>query len=487
MRSSRVVRTVLLGLVVGAAFSACAQGNQLMGTTGGQGGAVTGSGPGTTTGTGGGDAGPTGMIGSPCTETCEEGTCTVVGNGKYCTTACPPACPTGTYCSIIAGNPLCVPDLGQECATCTTASDCKLPSDACLVAPLGDNFCARDCSVDGVCPSGFVCTGTAAYEGPDGGPGTGSGGSGGASGGAGGSNAGGGGGAAPLPGAADKWCVPAAGASCPCDAARNGVTNSCAITNTYGTCPGTETCSGESGTWMGCTAMTPMMEICNGKDDNCNGEVDEGDPNTLCAFMGPTPPNASWACANGTCQLGTCDPGWTAYPPGGPASAGCACAVDASGPNGSCATAVNAGTVTSTGAPILIQGTLSSDGEVDYYTFETTDVNQTTTNSYHVAINFTAPTTNTEFVMDVIRGAPCTETPTGSGTNITSYDWCVNATNGTIGEDPCGPTATNHCADHSSVYYLRVYRAAGVTGTCTPYQITVSGGGGTCDLTQTCM
>ena len=59
---------------------------------------------------------------------------------------------------------------------------------------------------------------------------------------------------------------------------------------------------------------------------------------------------------------------------------------------------------------------------------------------------------------------------------------------GPIGEAPCGPATVNvpHCANHSSQYYVRVYRAAGVTGTCTPYEITITGGGGTCDLTQTC-
>jgi len=89
-------------------------------------------------------------------------------------------------------------------------------------------------------------------------------------------------------------------------------------------------------------------------------------------------------------------------------------------------------------------------------------------------------------VFDVTRGTPCVDAPTGAAASITTYDWCVNGTDGTNGEAPCGPTATNHCTDYSSQYYLRVHRAAGVTATCTQYQITVTGGGGTCDLTQKC-
>ncbi len=89
-----------------------------------------------------------------------------------------------------------------------------------------------------------------------------------------------------------------------------------------------------------------------------------------------------------------------------------------------------------------------------------------------MSISFTQPSPNNEFVMDVMRG-PCNDTPSGAGTGITSYDWCVNGSGGNKGEAPCGLSTANvpHCADHSSPYYVRVYRKAGATGTCTAYQI----------------
>ena len=484
MGSSRVVRSLLVAAALGAWFAACAQGTQL--GMGGMGGRVTGAAG--DSGSGGmPEAGPPpGGIGSPCPDgMCATGTCTLIGNAKYCTTSCPPTCPQGTHCSIISGNPICVPDLDQ-CGTCNTSADCKLPSDACLTAPPGDSFCALDCTIDGTCPNGFVCTSMAAYaafdagvpEGGADGGGTGGGGTGGAD--------------AGLPSAADMWCVPDDGASCPCTVARDGVMNTCFNSNTYGTCSGTETCSGESAMWTGCTAMTAGPEICNGKDDNCNGQIDEGDPNALCAGMGAPPPNANWACVNGMCQLGTCQPGWTAYPSGN-AMNGCTCPVDSDEPNGTCSQATSSGTVSSTSTtPITLTGTLSSDTDVDVYTFNTTNPSPSGSNPYHVSIAFTSPAPNTEFVMDVIRGNPCSDTPTGGGIGITSYDWCVNGT-GTVagnpvGEAPCAPATAGvpHCNDESAIYYVRVYRAAGVTGTCTPYSITVTGGGGTCDLTQTC-
>jgi hypothetical protein len=497
MRSTRVGRAVLVGVLAGALFAACATGNQLDGT--GVGGGFGGGAVSSSRGSGTPEAGPGDPIGSPCSTQadCKMSNCLPVGPGKYCTIPCSTTipCPNGTYCSIIEGMPLCTPDLGQECAVCSVASDCKMPSDNCLTAPLGDKFCARDCTVDGVCPNGFVCVG-ASY--PDGGTGTGAGGSGGATaassssssgGGAGGNGAGTGGidAGGPLPTMPTMWCAPGDGTSCQCNETRNGVMNSCVVTNSYGTCAGMQTCNGVSGTFTGCTAQTPAMETCNGKDDNCNGRIDEGDPNVLCEGQGPPPPNASWVCWKGLCEVGACDPGYTNFPPGGSVTAGCACQVDTNGPNGTCATAHDMGMVTSVSAtPIVISGTLSSAGDVEFFTFNTVDTPQTNTNSYHVSIAFTEPSPNNEFVMDVMRGAPCIDAPTGPATSITSYDWCVNGSGPTSGEAPCGPGAVNDCTDYTSVYYVRVYRAAGVAGTCTTFQLTVTGGGGTCDLTQTC-
>ncbi|MCK6511434.1 WD40 repeat domain-containing protein [Myxococcota bacterium] len=50
----------------------------------------------------------------------------------------------------------------------------------------------------------------------------------------------------------------------------NGITRPCS--NNCGT--GTETCS--AGTWINCNAPKPTTEICNNKDDDCNGQIDDG-------------------------------------------------------------------------------------------------------------------------------------------------------------------------------------------------------------------
>jgi len=47
---------------------------------------------------------------------------------------------------------------------------------------------------------------------------------------------------------------------------------------------------------------TSAAEVCDGRDNNCNGLIDEG---SLCAAS-----HAAGACVAGICYAGTCDPGF---------------------------------------------------------------------------------------------------------------------------------------------------------------------------------
>jgi hypothetical protein len=479
--------------LVSTLFAACARGNQTETATSteGSGGATPttssqgGSGGGAS-GTGGAPA--TGMVGSPCTaySDCTEGVCTQVGDKKYCTVACPPDCPTGTYCSIVNGDSICIPDLGQQCDVCISIAECAMPTDRCFKAPLGDSFCARDCTVSGLCPNGFTCEDGDTYVG---GSGSGGGQMDGGVGDAGsdGGDAGKGDGGMSKPSQPTKWCVPNSGFSCPCNDQRDGVTHDCKNVTPSGTCSGKEKCDGKAGKWTGCTASSPVPESCNGKDDNCDSKIDDGDPNLLCASSGPPPPNSNWTCSAGTCTLGACQPGWASYP-AGPVKNGCTCPVEVGEPNGGCGTAKDAGMVSDAGGSVLMQGTLSADNDVDFWTFTTVDTNEMTTNSYHVSIDFTGPTPNSEFLIDVIRGAACSDVPTGPSTALVSYDWCVDGLGTAGGEGVCGEAEmVTHCNDNSSVYFVRVYRKPGAVATCTPYALTATAKGGDgCDFTKQC-
>ncbi|MFO0755267.1 MAG: hypothetical protein U0359_02175 [Byssovorax sp.] len=475
-------RAAALSLSVSVVGAACAKAIELPSGMGGAGGSITGgdtsSGSGNNTSTSGsGGSIPAGEVGGPCDASghCVDGaTCTQVGNEKVCTVPCPPDCPAGTYCTLIQGDAVCVPDKDQQCDKCNTSADCAMPTDQCFKAPAGDTFCARDCTVTGFCPDGFTCVDGVTYQsggqgdGPDGGTDGGN----------------------PPAGMPTKWCVPSGGASCPCNDKRDGVTHACHNKNNFGDCTGKEKCDGKAGTWGGCTAAAPADEACNNKDDNCNGMVDDGDGNVMCAAMGPKPPHGNWMCDMGTCKTGKCDAGWSAFPPG-PPSAGCTCPLEAGEPNGTCNSVEMVGMVTDTGAPATFQGTLSAASDIDFWRIEVNDTPEAGTNSFHVSIDFSAPMPNDEFVMDVIQGDNCVAMPAGPSSGITAYDWCVDGSAGgeTAGEAPCGEGANmTHCADHSAPYFIRVYRKLGANGTCTPYTVSVSahGSGRPCDFSKKC-
>ncbi len=491
LMNPRQLLAFVAGLVLVGSVASCAKDAGLNSGSAGSGAA---DGGGAETGAGGATAEggfPKLGFGSSCKHDsdCQSGQCTDVGQtvpNFVCTTSCQTGQPCAEgYCAFQpdAGY-VCIPDTNNECAQCKKDADCPNVGDRCATSPKFNLFCARDCSFDGVCPSGFTCVSPDSY-GPAGGT---------PDGGVSGGQDGGVGEAGP-PTQPPRICVPENGDSCKCDSQRDGVQRTCEQTSGGKTCQGKETCDGASGQWQGCTASAPKAEVCDGADDNCDGVVD-GNANgsqppisQLCPSS--PPPNASWTCdkSKGQC-MPVCDKGWTAYPSTLPPSAGCICKDDSTEPNNTCATASSAGSVTDADTTALtITGRLSSDSDEDWYKVDTVDSDEGTTNSYHIQIKFTAPSGNTEFVFDVIRGSKCAA-PDAAHSNLQTYDWCVDGTGKdasgkTIGEKTCGPTAPIHCGPHTKSYLIRVHRAAAATGSCKAYTLAITAkGGGPCDFSQ---
>ncbi|MBI5536318.1 MAG: hypothetical protein HY898_26595 [Deltaproteobacteria bacterium] len=414
---------------------------------------------------------------------------------------------------------------GAQCGVCTLDKDCAT-GFKCIPAPLGDLFCAKDCASES-CPSGdYECVDLAEYgrpdagtagSGPDASNDTGSGGAageasteggseagqdaasdgssdsslGGAAGAAGAAGAGGAGGTGGAPstggsagaagaGPQGKVCVPTKSASCPCIASRTGVKRNCFNENSFGKCTGKETC--QSNAWQGCDAPAASKEICDNKDNNCNGFTDMDEPgitgNQLCS-SGQAPPHSGFTCAAGECQLAGCEPGWTKYPPSTPASEGCNCAIDppdiTATKNDECANATDKGSLSDVGStPVTIQGTLATDSDVDWYGIVMKDQNEVPIpNSYRVHVEFVAADGNPgdQYRFDIVRTdgkTPCDTA--GLKTELTSYDWCADVTT-----DPTKPGN----ADSTATYRIRVFRKAGAAGDCKPYKLKLSNGGGT--------
>jgi hypothetical protein len=224
------------------------------------------------------DAGPDGSpglkgFGELCEANaeCQSTYCIPDLQASFCTMRCATGCPEGWACRLVPdphGGPdpvgLCVVDRLRVCLSCLDNPDCN-PSggDLCLDID-GASSCARDCTFE-ACPTGYACTDVV------------------------------------LDSTSHRQCLPESG-TCACIEASAGQIRGCERENALGICTGQEICEYPGG-WSECSALDPAPEECNGLDDDCNGEVDEGmDPRPCFATAG------EWVC-EGT-EICTGSGGW---------------------------------------------------------------------------------------------------------------------------------------------------------------------------------
>lgn len=198
------------------------------------------------------DAGLPGDLGWPCAQDdeCLFGPCLPKGpgNGGVCSARCDADggffCAKGWECRQGFGKDklVCAPPLQALCLECQTDLDCNVAGDRCLTIS-GDTFCGRDCSVTGACPQGYSCRSLM------------------------------------VDGGVARQCVPDSN-TCECSLVSAGLRRSCKRSNGLGTCFGFETCQ-PNATWSGCDAPSASLELCNGDDDDCDGLVDQADPDLI--------------------------------------------------------------------------------------------------------------------------------------------------------------------------------------------------------------
>ena len=175
----------------------------------------------------------------PCekNEDCDSLVCQTTPKGKECAQPCITACPTDYEClQTTAGGDimnLCLHKAPFLCAPCAKDADCDLGKGGkgvCVDLGQGSH-CVQGCEGGKSCVGeGFTCAKQASGS---------------------------------------EICTPP-GNQCGCP---NGKSGACKVTNEFGTCAGSYTCSGgKEGT---CSGQAPAAESCNLKDDDCDGGTDE--------------------------------------------------------------------------------------------------------------------------------------------------------------------------------------------------------------------
>ncbi|MGM0576782.1 MAG: MopE-related protein [Myxococcota bacterium] len=219
-----------------------------------------------------------GELGYPCDHNgeCNSGYCVPTPQGNVCTKTCVDSCPDGWSCRPkVAGDPVfvCLPRWTHLCDPCETTADCSQSAadtgHYCIDRGEEGSFCGGECASDGRCPSGYSCKSV-----PVGG------------------------------GVVEKQCVPDS-QECSCSplAIQLQLETTCTVANEFGSCEGARACTADGLT--PCDAKTPEAEACNGLDDDCNGATDDLPPDYEC-----TRSNEHGTCTGtGTCVGGTevCD------------------------------------------------------------------------------------------------------------------------------------------------------------------------------------
>ena len=225
-----------------------------------------------------------GCFGDPCesSDDCFSGLCAPHMGGDVCTEPCEDSCPSGWSCSLVAqsgADPayICVSDFAHLCLPCLSSDDCASgeSQDACVSYGEEGSFCGGVCEVDSDCPEGFQCADSENTRGGQ-----------------------------------TRQCRPIDGA-CECSekAMNLGLVTECTVSNSYGVCQGIRSCSGAG---LGaCDAPTPDEDVCNGVDDDCDGETDtvpcdDQDPCTVDTCAGEagcaSAPDIGAACDDGSLE-----------------------------------------------------------------------------------------------------------------------------------------------------------------------------------------
>jgi len=203
-----------------------------------------------------------GEAGYPCKSgaDCNEGFCIQTEDGMKCTQTCEEECPFDWKCLLYTPSVpdqvfICTPIQIDLCKPCMTNSDCWTNGvdggEACVSYGQAGFFCGGACEIDEDCPQDYVCAESEDIAG----------------------------------GAAQQCLLDNAQCTCKQWHIDEGASTDCYVENAWGICYGERACMASGLT--DCSAPQPASETCNGKDDDCDGEVDEDQSGGECMNTNP--------------------------------------------------------------------------------------------------------------------------------------------------------------------------------------------------------
>jgi hypothetical protein len=219
------------------------------------------------------------------------------------------------------------------------------------------------------------------------------------------------------------------------------------------------------------TINPDAVEICGIADEDCDGNIDEGDPAELCATNpgGGICDMNSCGCPEGTFDLDRDIPG-------------CECvAMPALNEGLTCGDPIVIPAVADNGQVQTVTGNIMPDDREVWYRVRAVDRADTSCDNFHFRVQFTRNPNNT-FEMNVRRG----DCAGFDDLAFVDYTWATDframVDDRLAGECPCwaagGTPTTNvsQCQDNSSEFFIRVRRRVGSELACDEYELEISNG-----------
>jgi hypothetical protein len=219
-------------------------------------------------------------------------------------------------------------------------------------------------------------------------------------------------------------------------------------------------CSGGSASCTPDIAPGSQAEVCDGKDNNCNGQTDEMNPTTACAAQYPGAANvSSWGCSS-ACQIATCASGYANID--GAIANGCECSTDQYANVCASASTLSVALGTVAGSPVVMTGGIETAGGSDYVKF--TFPPRAIPGVWHPTIKL-ANDGSGQFAMDV-QSACGTNATCGVGTGANVNTWEVN-----YAYTYSPVSGNNDAALKPTTLIVRIYRKNGNAPTCDRYRV----------------